>query len=105
LIEKCSFQVSCQFNEKSSAIDQLRPGDQLVDRDRPVGHPWKMGYFYYSENLNWAAQNLRLGRGLGTADVAFKFRLLSLYFINIYNENDHYTKEKIKHDHQNKFLF
>ena len=23
-----------------------------------------MGYFYYSENLNWAAQNLRLGRGL-----------------------------------------
>jgi len=23
-----------------------------------------IGKFYYSENLNWAAQNLRLGRGL-----------------------------------------
>ena len=23
-----------------------------------------VGYFYHSENLNWAAQNLRLGRGL-----------------------------------------
>jgi len=40
LIEKCSFQVSCQFNAKSGAIDQLRLGDRLVDRDRPVGHPW-----------------------------------------------------------------
>jgi len=28
-----------------------------------------MGYFYYSENLNWAAQNLRLGRGLDIADL------------------------------------
>jgi len=23
-----------------------------------------IGYFYYTENLNWAAQHLRLGRGL-----------------------------------------
>ena len=26
-----------------------------------------VGYFYYSENLNLAAQNLRLGRGLDIA--------------------------------------
>ena len=26
-----------------------------------------IGYVYYSENLNWAAQNLRLGRGLDIA--------------------------------------
>jgi len=26
-----------------------------------------VGYFYYSENLNWAARNLRLGRGLDIA--------------------------------------
>jgi len=26
-----------------------------------------VGYFCYSENLNWAAQNLRLGRGLDIA--------------------------------------
>jgi len=30
-----------------------------------------MGYLYYSENLNWAAQNLRLGRGLDIADLEF----------------------------------
>jgi len=28
------------------------------------------GYSYYSENLNWAAQNLRLGRGLDIAGLA-----------------------------------
>jgi len=28
-----------------------------------------VGYFYYSENLNWAAQNPRLGRGLDMADL------------------------------------
>jgi len=26
-----------------------------------------VGYFHYSENLNWAAQNLRLSRGLDVA--------------------------------------
>ena len=26
-----------------------------------------VGYFYYSENLNWPAQNLRLGHGLDIA--------------------------------------
>ena len=28
-----------------------------------------VGYIYYSDNLNWAAQNLRLGRGLDIAGV------------------------------------
>jgi len=31
--------VSCQFDAKSGAIDQLTFGDLPVDRDRPVGHP------------------------------------------------------------------
>jgi len=43
LIEKCSFQVSCQFIAKSGAIDQLTLGDRPVDRDRLVGHPCKYG--------------------------------------------------------------
>jgi len=34
------------------------------------------GFFYYSENLNWAAQNLRLGRGLDTADLNLSCSLL-----------------------------
>ena len=29
------------------------------------------GNFYYSENLNWAAQNLRLGRRLNIAALVF----------------------------------
>jgi len=33
-----------------------------------------VGCFYYSENLNWAAQNLRLGRGLATAGLDFAAR-------------------------------
>jgi len=36
----CSFQVSCQFNAKSGAINQLTLGDRLVDHDQFVGHPW-----------------------------------------------------------------
>jgi len=40
LIENRSFQVSCQFNMKSGAIDQLTLGHRPVDRDRLVGHPW-----------------------------------------------------------------
>jgi len=39
LIEKCSFQVSCQFNAKSGSIDQPTFGDRLVDRNRLVDHP------------------------------------------------------------------
>jgi len=39
LIEKCAFWVSCQFNAKSGAVDQLTLGDQPVDRDRLAGHP------------------------------------------------------------------
>jgi len=27
------------------------------------------GYFYYSQNLNWATQNPLLGRGLDIADL------------------------------------
>jgi len=29
------------------------------------------GYFYYSKNLNWVAQNLRLGRGLDIAALVY----------------------------------
>jgi len=39
LIEKCSFYVSCQFNAKSGAIDQLGLGNRPFDRDRLGGHP------------------------------------------------------------------
>jgi len=39
LIEKYSFQVPCQFNAKSGAIDQLKLGDRPADRHRSVGHP------------------------------------------------------------------
>jgi len=39
LITKCSFQVSCQFNAKSGAIDQQTLGDRPVDGDRLAGHP------------------------------------------------------------------
>jgi len=37
LLCKISFQVSCQFNTKSSGMTL---GDQPVDRDRLVGQPW-----------------------------------------------------------------
>jgi len=33
-----------------------------------------MGYFYYSEKLNWAAQNLRLGRGSDIAGLSNSYR-------------------------------
>ena len=49
LIEKCSFYVSCQFNAKSGAIEQLRLGDRPVDCDRRVGHPCYTPY----EGLNY----------------------------------------------------
>jgi len=32
-----------------------------------------IGYFNYSENLNWAVQNLRLGRGLDIAGLVHWF--------------------------------
>jgi len=38
LIDKRSLSVSCQFNAKSGAIDQLTFGDRPVDHDRLVGH-------------------------------------------------------------------
>jgi len=39
LNERCPFEVPCQFNAKSGAIDQLTPGDRPVDRDRRVATP------------------------------------------------------------------
>jgi len=50
--EKCSFQVSCQFNVKLGAISQLRLGDRLVDPDRPVCHLWPRSYHRYISLLN-----------------------------------------------------
>ena len=38
-------QVSCQFNAKSGAIDQLRLDNRTVDRDRRVVHPWSSVLF------------------------------------------------------------
>jgi len=34
-----------------------------------------VGYFYCTENLNWAAPNLRLDRGLDIADLDLMFAL------------------------------
>jgi len=44
-----ALRTTCIKNVKFKII-KIRIGCQYV------------GYFYYSENLNWAAQNLRLGR-------------------------------------------
>jgi len=44
-----ALRTTCIKNVKFKII-KIRTGCQYV------------GYFYYSENLNWAAQNLRLGR-------------------------------------------
>jgi len=41
---------------------------QIQDCQKKTGCQY-LGYFYYSENLNWATQNLRLGCGLDTADL------------------------------------
>jgi len=49
-----SLKTTCIKNVKFKII-KTRTGCQYV------------GYFYHSENLNWAAQNLRLGRGLDIA--------------------------------------
>jgi len=46
---KVALRTTCIKNVKFKII-KIRTGCQYV------------GYFYYSENLNWAAQNLRLGR-------------------------------------------
>jgi len=44
-----ALRTTCIKNVKFKII-KIRTGCQYV------------GYFYYSENLNWAAQNLELGR-------------------------------------------
>jgi len=36
---------------------------------------------YYSENLNWAAQNLRLGRGLDIAGLEPELPIAKKYFL------------------------
>jgi len=51
---KMSLRTTCIENVKLKIV-KIRTGCQYV------------GCFYYSENLNWAAQNLRLGRGLDVA--------------------------------------
>jgi len=49
-----ALRTTCIKNVKFKVI-KIRTGCQYV------------GYFHYSENLNWAAQRLRLGR-MGPAD-------------------------------------
>jgi len=39
-----------------------------------------LGYFHYSENLNWTARNLWLGRGLDIA-VLGEYRLLLCVYL------------------------
>ena len=51
---KMALRTNCIENVKLKII-KIMTGCQYV------------GYFYNSENLNWAAQNLRLGRGLDIA--------------------------------------
>jgi len=43
-------------------------------------------YFYYSEKLNWAAQNLRLGRGLDITALGIPWHLYSVYEIAVYRK-------------------
>jgi len=47
---KVALRTTCIKNDKFKII-KVRTGCQYV------------GYLYYSKNLNWAVQNLRLGRG------------------------------------------
>jgi len=39
-----------------------------------------VGCFYYTENLNWTAQNLRLGRGLDVAGLVALYKIICLQF-------------------------
>jgi len=52
--DKVALRTACNKNVKFKII-KLRTSFQYVE------------YFYYSQNLNWAAQNLWLGRGLNIA--------------------------------------
>jgi len=52
--DKVALRTTCIKNVNFKII-KTRTGCQCV------------GYFYYSENLNWAAQNSRLGHGLDIA--------------------------------------
>jgi len=50
-----ALKTTCIKNVKFKIITKIKTGCQYV------------GYLRHSENLNWAAQNLRLGRGLDIA--------------------------------------
>jgi len=69
-----ALRTTCVKNAKFKVI-KIRTGCQYV------------GYFYYSGNLNWTAQNLRLGRmrteghGLDIADLEPKTRTAGENFI------------------------
>jgi len=54
--DKVALRTTCIKRAKSKSI-KIRTGCQYV------------GYFCYSDNLNWTAQNLRLGRGLDIAAI------------------------------------
>ena len=54
--DKAVLKTTCNKNVKFKIV-KIRTSCQYV------------GYFYYSKNLNWAAQNVRLGRGLDIAVV------------------------------------
>jgi len=55
-VDKVALRTTCIKNVKFRIV-KIRTGWQHT------------GYFYYSENLNLAAQNLHLGRGLDIADL------------------------------------
>ena len=54
--DKVALKAICMKNVKFKLV-KIRTGGQYL------------GYLYYSENLNWAAQNLQLGRGLDIASL------------------------------------
>ena len=70
---KCSFQLSCQFNAKSGAIDQLSFGDRPVDRDRLVGNPWcrlTCLQEFIDTTMRWVYEWSRLVTGYKEAEAA-----------------------------------
>ena len=76
---KVALRTTCIKNVKFKIIIKIRIGCQYV------------GYFYYSQNLNWAAQNLWLGRmrpegrGLDIADLNLLLRCFNVKIFEITN--------------------
>ena len=64
-----ALKATCIKNVKFKII-KIRTGCQYV------------GFFYYSENLNWAAQNLRLVRGLDIAALVALYSNDSVIFVD-----------------------